>query len=113
MTWATLDAPLVEVGGITADLIGSSRNDPAGWLDKLEPSQTLYSWVMNNHWHTNYRADQDGPTTFRYALLPHRQYDAVAAQRFGIECSQPLVAVAGTRRSARRASRFSSSTRRR
>jgi alpha-mannosidase len=28
---------------------------------------------------------------FRYSLLPHRQYDPVAAQRFGIERSQPLV----------------------
>ena len=92
VTWATLDAPLVEVGAITAALIGG-QNDPNAWLGKVEPSQTLYSWVMNNHWHTNYRADQSGPTTFRYALQPHKQYDAMAAQRFGIECSQPLVVV--------------------
>ena len=92
MTWATLDAPLVEVGAITANLIGSQTN-PNAWLGKVEPSQTLYSWVMNNHWHTNYRAEQSGPTTFRYALLPHKQYDPIAAQRFGIECSQPLVVV--------------------
>ena len=39
------------------------------------------------------KADQDGPTTVRYSLLPHKQYDPVAAQRFGTECSQPLVAV--------------------
>jgi len=90
VTWATLDAPLVEVGGITATIMGPLKN-PDAWLGKLEPSQTLYSWVMNNHWYTNYRAEQDGPTTFRYALLPHKQYDPMAAQRFGIECSQPLV----------------------
>ncbi len=92
VTWATLDAPLVEVGAITANMIGSQTN-PNAWLDKTKPSQTLYSWVMNNHWHTNYRADQSGPTTFRYALQPHKQYDPIAAQRFGIECSQPLVVV--------------------
>ena len=92
VTWATLDAPLVEVGAITADKIGEAGN-PNVWLDKLEPSQTLYSWVMNNHWFTNYRAEQEGPTTFRYALRPHKQYDPMAAQRFGIECSQLLVAV--------------------
>ena len=46
---------------------------------------------MNNHWPCNYKADQDGPTTFRYSLLPHRHYDQILAQRFGIECSQPLV----------------------
>ena len=90
ITWATLDAPLVEVGGITADIMGEANN-PALWLDTLKPSQTLYSWVMNNHWFTNYKADQDGPTTFRYSLLPHGRYNPVVAQRFGIECSQPLV----------------------
>jgi alpha-mannosidase len=40
----------------------------------------------------NYKADQEGPTTFRYSILPHRSFDPVAAQRFGIECSQPLIA---------------------
>lgn len=95
VTWATLDAPMVEVGAITGDIY-LPRHDPKGndWSAKLEPSQTLYSMVMNNHWFTNYKADQSGPTTFRYSLLPHKQYDQVAAQQFGIECSQPLVATA-------------------
>jgi len=93
VTWATLDAPLVEVGRITAIVMGMQEK-PNEWLAKLEPSQTLYSWVMNNHWFTNYRAEQDGPTTFRYSLRPHQQYNQAAAQRFGIERSQPLVAAA-------------------
>ena len=93
VTWATLDAPMALVGSITIDRIGSVPN-PKDWLDKLEPSQTLYSMVMNNHWWTNYKADQEGPTTFRYALQPHGSYDAGVAQRFGIECSQPLVVAA-------------------
>ncbi len=90
VTWATLDAPMALVGSITIDKIGSLPN-PKDWLDKLEPSQTFYSMVMNNHWWTNYKADQEGPTTFRYAIQPHYAYNASAAQRFGIECSQPLV----------------------
>jgi len=90
VTWATLDAPLVEVGGLTATLIGSQSNLRA-WRAKLEPSQTLYSWVMNNFWHTNYRAEQEGRTVFRYALRPHGAYSAIDAYRFGIGCSQPLV----------------------
>jgi alpha-mannosidase len=92
VTWASLDAPIVEVGGITDDKLGSVP-DPEAWLARVGPSQTVYSMVMNNHWHTNYKADQEGPTTFRYSIWPHRSYDPVAAQRFGIECSQPLVAV--------------------
>ena len=93
LTWATLDAPMVEVGGLTAEAIGiGPQINPAVWRDKLEPSQTFYSWVMNNYWELCFKADQSGPTTFRYSLSPHSQYDPVAAQRFGIERSQPLVA---------------------
>lgn len=90
ITWLTPDAPLVEVGGLTANLIGS-LNDPRAWLDRLEPSQTIYSWAMNNHWHTNYRAEQEGPTVFRYFLWPHGRYDQAAVTRFAVETSQPLV----------------------
>jgi hypothetical protein len=90
VTLATLDAPLVEVGGITATLIGS-QPDPRAWLSRLEPSQTVFSWVMNNFWHTNYKADQEGPAVFRYVLWPHGKYDAAACGRLGTECSQPMV----------------------
>jgi alpha-mannosidase len=92
VTWATLDAPMVEVGGLTAEAIGiGPQKKTAVWRDKLEPSQTLYSWVMNNYWELCFKAEQGGPTTFRYSLLPHKQYNPLAAQRFGIERSQPLV----------------------
>ncbi len=90
ITWLTPDAPLVEVGGVTANLIGS-LSDPAAWLDHLSPSQTLYSWAMNNHWHTNYRAEQEGPTVFRYVLWPHGSYDQAAVASFALEYGQGLV----------------------
>ena len=48
---------------------------------------------MNNYWFTNYKADQEGPTTFRYSLEPHGLYDQARAIQFGIERSQPLVTV--------------------
>ena len=47
---------------------------------------------MNNHWSTNYRAYQDGPVEFRYALRPHSGYNSAAANRFATGLSQPLVA---------------------
>ncbi len=94
ITWLTPDAPLVEVGGITANLIGS-LSDPAAWLDRLEPSQTIYSWAMNNHWHTNYRAEQEGVTTIRYLFVPHRGNDLQQARRAALEYGQaPVVAAA-------------------
>ena len=91
VTWSPVDAPLVEVGGITANLIGSQTN-PDVWIQHLQPSQTIYSWVMNNHWHTNYRAEQEGPTVFRFAIRAHKGFAAVDAARFGVACSQPLIA---------------------
>ena len=97
VTWATLDAPLVEVGGLTANLLGSQPDRDCLACDNLHPSQTIYSWVMNNHWHTNYKADQDGPTTFCYVIRPHRAYVSDEAARFGVGCSQRLIAFPATR----------------
>jgi len=46
---------------------------------------------MNNHWHTNYRADQEGPTVFRFAIQPHLSFRPEEAAKFGVSCSQPLL----------------------
>jgi len=89
VTWATPDAPLIEVGAITAD----PRGKTVGWIKNIEPSTKLYSYVMNNYWETNYKAGQEGPTTFRYSIAPHRGFDSGKAAKFGTEQSQPLIAV--------------------
>jgi hypothetical protein len=90
VTWVTQDAPLTEIGSISATMLGSQR-DPNVWRKHIEPTQTFYSWVMNNHWGTNYRAYQEGPVTFRYAIRPHGRRDAAAASRFAIGLSEPLM----------------------
>jgi alpha-mannosidase len=46
---------------------------------------------MNNHWGTNYRAYQEGPVTFRFAVRPHQGYDPAAATRVATGLSQPLL----------------------
>jgi alpha-mannosidase len=92
VTWITLDAPLVQVGGVTATLLNSQTN-PDAWLKRVGATQQLYSWAMNNHWGTNYRAYQEGPVLFRYGLRPHRGYDPAASSRFAIAQSQPLIPV--------------------
>jgi alpha-mannosidase len=48
---------------------------------------------MNNHWGTNYRAYQEGPTWFRFVLRPHRRLDRADAARFATGFSQPLLPV--------------------
>jgi len=85
VTWATTNAPLVEIGGITAE---------QPWMKSIGSSSLIYSYVMNNYWHTNYKADQEGPVTFSYSLLPHAAFTALDAVKFGAERRQPLI-VAG------------------
>lgn len=90
VTWATLDAPLVELGGMTAE-DWHHDDGTTSWLRALPRTQLLFSYVMNNYWHTNFKADQSGPVTFRYAVRPHGAWDAAAAEWFGIGESQPLI----------------------
>ena len=88
ITLAPVDAPLIEIGALT--------NDPrvVGWRETIEPSSLIYSYAMNNYWETNYKAEQEGSATFRYAILPHDgSFEEALVSRFGMEASQPLVAV--------------------
>ncbi|GAF98212.1 unnamed protein product, partial [marine sediment metagenome] len=100
LTWATVDAPLVEVGNITADPTS------VGWIQHLKPSQTLYSYIMNNYWETNYKASQEGPAVFRYSLKPHGPFNPTEAKRFGIERLQPLIVVPADRKQSTPSSLF-------
>jgi len=95
VTWVTLDAPLVQLGGITANLLNSQTN-PDVWRKTIEPTQKIYSWAMNNHWGTNYRAFQEGLTVFRFILRPFRSTTPAEATRFATGFSQPLLAVSAS-----------------
>ena len=90
VTTAALDAPLIEIGEISANLLGSVAN-PADWRQHIGATQTFFSWALNNHWHTNYKADQEGPLTFRYVVQPHEAYRPEEAAKFGMEVRQPLI----------------------
>jgi alpha-mannosidase len=82
VTWATANAPLIEIGAITAE---------QPWMKTIQPSSLIYSYVMNNYWHTNYKADQEGPVTFSYAILPHAAFAVADAVKFGVERREPLI----------------------
>jgi hypothetical protein len=90
VTWVSLDAPLLQVGGLTANLLNSQTN-PDVWRRHVGGTQRLYCWAMNNHWGTNYRAYQDGPVVFRFMLRPHRHFNPADASRFATAFSQPLL----------------------
>ena len=82
VTWATANAPLVEIGEITTE---------QPWMKSIKTSSSIYSYVMNNYWHTNYKADQEGPVSFAYSIRPHAAFDATEAGKFGLEPLQNVV----------------------
>ncbi len=84
MTLATPDAPLVLWGGFSVGAYAEHHRDA---------SPLLVSWVMNNLWHTNFKADQPGPLVLRYRLHLHSGgFDAVASQRVGMGAAVPVLA---------------------
>lgn len=86
VTVANLDSPLLQIGEITAQREGGET-----WLTEAKKGGALYWNVMNNYWHTNYKAYQPGPAAFRFVLNGHRAYNQTDAQKFGIGQSQPLL----------------------
>ena len=89
LTWVSPDAPLVEIGQMTDE--SAVEKSVRAWRTELEPSQMIYSYAMNNYWHTNYKADQEGLVTLRYSVRPHQGFEAAEVKKFGLERSQPLV----------------------
>lgn len=90
LTWVTLDAPLVRFNDPAQDM----REWRSDFRKNLKGAHKLYSWVMNNRWGTNYKADQEGPTTFRYVLRLKQADDPAEATRFATGFSQPLIVAA-------------------
>ncbi len=92
ITLSSPDAPLFEIGGITANLLGGLYNSPL-WIKDQPSSSRIYSWVMNNHWHTNFVAYQEGIVSFRYFIKAHEKpFNVYNADIYGIENHKPLIA---------------------
>ncbi len=84
VAWSPIDTPLITLCDTT----------PGRWLDELPITNgTIFAYVMNNYWFTNYKAGQDGEFTFRYSLTSDRSIDPVKASLFGESVAAPLRAV--------------------
>jgi hypothetical protein len=83
VTVVPLDAPLVQLGGITT----------GKWSRTLEPEgPTIMSWALNNHWMVNFKASQDGRIPLRYRLTTHSgAADISAVTRYAAEVSVPPI----------------------
>ncbi|MFZ3340481.1 MAG: polysaccharide lyase family protein [Terriglobales bacterium] len=85
-TVVPLDAPLVAFGDIVRGE-WPAEFEPVGSKTK---TSTIFSWLMNNYWGTNFPAWQGGDFTFRYAITSNAQFDAPSLTRFGLEALTPL-----------------------
>ena len=96
MQFVLRDAPLFEAGDITMDAFFLCTEDFVyKWLRETKHNGAIYSYVMNNYWETNYKADQPGITSFRYSMFPHGNYNAAENNKRALEVVQPLPAVHG------------------
>lgn len=76
-----IDAPLVSFGDINRGL----------WPEKFEPkSSTIFSYALNNYWHTNFPRVQSGEFLFRYVLTSGSDLTPAALSRLGRESLSPL-----------------------
>jgi alpha-mannosidase len=75
------DAPLVSFGDIVR----------GNWPTEFRPkSSSIFSWVMNNYWGTNFAPQQGGEFTFHYSLVSGRTLDPADLARLGNEAMTPL-----------------------
>jgi alpha-mannosidase len=83
VTISPIDAPLVQLGGIT-----TARAAPA-----LTPDgPVVMSWALNNHWMVNFKASQGGLIPLRYRLTTHEgTVDDAVAGRFAAEAHTPVI----------------------
>ncbi|ABF39649.1 glycosyl hydrolases 38-like protein [Candidatus Koribacter versatilis Ellin345] len=80
-TVVPLDAPLTTFGDIMR----------GAWPAEFKPkSSTIFSWLMNNYWGTNFPAWQGGDFTFRYAVTSDAKFDPAALNHFGWNALTPL-----------------------
>ncbi len=76
-----VDAPLVTLGDINRGT----------WPETFAPkSSTVFSYVINNYWHTNFRRVQGGDYTYRYVLTSDRELSPEQLSRFGRAAMTPL-----------------------
>ena len=75
-----VDAPMATFGDIVR----------GRWPGIFQPkSSTLFSYVMNNYWHTNYAAGQGGVLNFRYIVTSGDHLAPDALTRLGWESMEP------------------------
>ncbi len=85
--WSSADAPLITL----------SELNKGTWKQQPElTTSTIFSYAMNNYWHTNYKAAQGGDFRFRYHFTSGAaRVSNSECLRFARSANTPLIAVTG------------------
>jgi alpha-mannosidase len=76
------EVPLVQLGGLN---LGEFR-----YIAEVKKPH-VYSWVMNNYWVTNFRANQEGEFQWSYFLTSSRQASRIFSTRAGWGSRIPML----------------------
>lgn len=76
-----------------SEMIDENRitRDTKTWKESSKSASTLFIYAMNNYWHTNYKADQEGKVQFNITLSFHQKFDLKKAQQLGEEMAFPML----------------------
>lgn len=91
----TIDNPILELDDMSGEAWLRDPEEFLAWKRQSSSSATVYSWVMNNSWRTNYKASQEGKAVFTYSIVPLGP-DADNAKLKSLEIAQPLRALMST-----------------
>ncbi len=91
--WMAAHDSNVSVGIVPLDASLASFGDinRGKWPGAFEPkTSTMFSYVMNNYWHTNYKAGQGGEFQFRYAITSAAKLDGGALSKLSADEMRPV-----------------------
>lgn len=89
--WATAEAPLIEIGTLSLPYVPFTPT-----LSRDEPG-TIFSWIHNNIWDTNFPVEQSFETDLRYRIAAGSGDAPSLASRTASSLVQPLRAVLAER----------------
>ena len=87
VTWATAEAPLVELDRLVLPYVPF----PATVINEDARLLTIYSWVHNNIWDTNFPQTQGGEMTFCYSIRSGDESIRALGMQTAASLAQPLV----------------------
>jgi hypothetical protein len=87
IAWVTQDAPLIELSAVALPYAPFPETSPT-----REPG-TVYSWVHNNIWDTNFPSAQAFSTRFRYSIAVGDGNGPALGMRTAAALAHPLTAV--------------------